>query len=90
MVMMMMTGDNVIKFPDPDEYTGPENEPETLVRIRIMDDGTIGIWSSDVIQTEDEIDYIKILLGEGLTAAFNYFNAIDDGSETSEGPLDDD
>lgn len=69
--------DNIIQFPNPDEFN-EEEKGEVMARITVYENGSVGCWVSDEIETVEEKTWLKACVSDGV---YGIHSIIHQGSE---------
>lgn len=75
--------DNIIPFPNPDEYK-EEGKGEVMARVTVYEDGSTSAWINYDVETPDQKTWLKACLMSGMYAAHTIIHQHD---EVEDGPI---
>lgn len=81
--------DNIIQFPNKDEYV-EEDKGEVMARITIYENGMVGCWLSDDIDSPESATWLKACIIDGVFGMHQIIHIDPDNKDVIEKELDDD
>jgi len=72
--------DNIIYFPNPDEYDEDGEKGEVMARISVYENGPVGCWVSDEIDNAESKTWLKACISDGVYGIHSVIHQNDEGS----------